>query len=90
MEKIYKQKQERNRKIMRVNFTASCVATYRTHLDIPDKVYNNMNKEEIINYLNEHIGDVNVESDLEWVNDIEDGITDLDIISEEKEDELER
>ena len=67
---------------MRVNFTASCVATYRTHLDIPDKVYNNMNKEEIINYLNEH--------DLEWVNDIEDGITDLDIISEEKEDELER
>lgn len=68
---------------MRVNFTASCV-TYRTHLDIPDKVYNNMNKEEIINYLNEHIGDVNVESDLEWVNDIEDGITDLDIISEEK------
>ena len=69
---------------------ASCVATYRTHLDIPDEVYNNMNKEEIINYLNEHIGDVNVESDLEWVNDIEDGITDLDIISEEKEDELER
>lgn len=75
---------------MRVNFIASCVATYRTHLDIPDEVYNNMNKEEIINYLNEHIGDVNVESDLEWVNDLEDGVTELDIISEEKEDELER
>lgn len=75
---------------MRINFTATCLASYKTHLDIPDEVYETMNKEELVKYLNEHISDANIEEYPQFLNDLEDGISELDIISEEKEDEFER
>lgn len=74
---------------MRINFTAACVASYKTHLDIPDEVYNTMNKEELVKYLNEHISEATIEECPQFLNDLEDGVTELDIISEEKEDEFE-
>ena len=75
---------------MRISFTAACVASYKTHLDIPDEVYESMNREELVKYLNEHISDASIEDYPEYLNDLEDGVTELDIISEEKEDGLER
>ena len=62
---------------MRANFSMTCTAVYNTHLDIPNELIirdedGKITKESqntIADYIQEHLGECNVESSLEWIAD---------------------
>lgn len=58
-------------------FNVSCVATYQSSLEIP----NDVKEEEIIDYIQEHLDETDIETELEWMNDFNtDAVTEDDII----------
>lgn len=58
-------------------FNVSCVATYQSSLKIP----NDVKEEEIVDYIQEHLDETNIETPLEWLNDFDtDAVTKEDII----------
>ncbi len=56
----------------RLNVSVSCMATYNSHIDVPA----DMSLKKAVEYANEHIGSLQIETDLEYVSD-------SDIINEE-------
>lgn len=52
----------------KVKFTAGCIASYYSELEIPDSIKDN--KYEVLDYIREYIDDAPV-IDLEFLNDFE-------------------
>ena len=52
----------------KVKFKVACIAVYDSELEIPKEIADN--KDEILEYIHEHLNDCNVE-DLEWINDLD-------------------
>lgn len=48
-------------------FNVSCVATYQSSLEIPKGV----KEEEIIDYIQEHLDEAGIETELNWLNDLD-------------------
>lgn len=52
----------------KVKFKVACIAVYDSELEIPKEIADD--KDEILEYIHEHLNDCNVE-DLEWINDLD-------------------
>lgn len=61
-----------------VKFTATCLAYYKSSLDVPNEVIAEGN-EKIAQYLRDNIGEANVD-ELTWLQDTEDCVTQEDIV----------
>lgn len=54
-----------------VSFTATCLAFYRTHLNIPEDLAKEGDYAKIAKYCREHISEAEIEEELHWLEDPE-------------------
>lgn len=58
----------------RLEVTVTCTATYQSYIDVPDE----MTLEEATEYANDHIDELDILSDLEYVGDSDQPVTETD------------
>lgn len=69
-----------------VAFNVTCLATYKSSLDLPDNI---KTREEIVSYIREHLPDANIQ-ELEFLSDLDEpseSVIEDDIINVYGEDE---
>lgn len=63
---------------MMVEFFATCVASYKGELEIPNNI-DTKNKKEVLAYILDHLDEVPCH-ELEWINDTEEPVNEEDIL----------
>lgn len=63
----------------KVKFNSACMAIYGTSLPLPDDIAKRNDYNEIAEYCRDHISEANIESDLEFLSDLEECVTADDI-----------
>lgn len=62
---------EKDEETVEVPFKVLCKAIYNTTLDVPKEIVNNRNRQVLLDYLRDHLGDANVD-EIEWLQDLDD------------------
>lgn len=62
---------EKDEETVEVPFKVLCKAVYNTTLNVPKEIINNRNRQVLLDYLRDHLGDANVD-EIEWLQDLDD------------------
>ena len=63
---------------VRVDFTVFCTGSYKTHLYVP--IEDTDNDEALLEYLNDHLDEANIESDIEYIGNSDFPLTYEDLL----------